>query len=170
MKFSINEETLNPESLLASFSVVRNSLCSVSPSGDMHSQYMLVALDKGKFTTINRSSFIKSDANGNKNKLNISKICNGDVPFTILRMYANPLCESFVAFCGIRECYVVVLQSNGQVTEKSLPVQVGKEYFYDTVDCFIHDGLLIYLVFVLHVLENTITEYSGLIVIRAIST
>ena len=133
MKFSISEESLNPESLLLSFSVIRNSLCALSTISNMHSQYMLVALDKGKFTTIHRSSLIKSDSNSTKNKLNISKICNGNVPFTVIRMDANPLCENFVAFCGIRECCVVVLQSNGQVPEKSLPVQVGKWSFLSII-------------------------------------
>ena len=112
------------ESLLCSFSVPRNSLCTVNGIEIGSGQFLIVSMDKGRFTTLNRSILFKPESN-NKKKITINKIENMVAPFNILSMCSNPFCEEFLAICGLKECSVYILSPNGSFTGKNLSVQVG---------------------------------------------
>ena len=127
VKLSFNEEsTPNLESLLNSFCVPRNSLCTIN--GSELGSGLLVSMDKGRFTTLNRSILFRSDSN-NKKKITINKIENMIAPFDILSMCSNPFCEEFLAICGLKDCRVYILSQIGSFTGKNLNVQVGKFLF-----------------------------------------
>ena len=129
VKLTSSEDTYpNLESLLTSFSVNRNSLCTINGCDNGSGQYLLVSMDKGRFTTLNRSTLFKPEST-NKKKITINKIENMIAPFNILTMCSNPFCEEFLAICGIKECNVYTLSPIGSFTGKNLSVQVGKFLF-----------------------------------------
>ena len=132
MKLTFAEEHgVSIESLFTSSCIKRNAISLIMSTEERMKQYMIVALDKGKFTTLHLASLFKSDSS-NKKKVSISRICNVISSFPIISMFSNPFNDELVAFCGVRECSIYSINDLGQIVGHPLPVHIGKYFLVYT--------------------------------------
>jgi hypothetical protein len=105
--------------LIQSHSLRRTSMCCLSNGARKH---LIVTHEKGKsshFTILQLNALLKQDSN-KRNKLTLTKLNTIQVPFTLISVVANQNNEDYIALTGLKDCYIMYLNENGQTKQEIL--------------------------------------------------
>lgn len=108
--------------LIQSHSIRRTSMCYLASKSKKH---LIVTHEKGKsshFTILQLNALLKQDSN-KRNKLTLTKLNTIPVPFTLISVAANHCNEDYIALTGLKDCYVMYLNENGQTKQELLQLQ-----------------------------------------------
>ena len=103
--------------LIQTHSIRRTSMCCLASKNKKH---LIVTHEKGKsshFTILQLNALLKQDSN-KRNKLTLTKLNTVPVPFTLLSVIANQSNEDYIALTGLKDCYVMYLNENGQTRQE----------------------------------------------------
>jgi E3 ubiquitin-protein ligase UBR4 len=103
--------------LIQAHSIRRVSMCCVATKNRKH---LFVTHEKGKsshFTILQLNALLKQDSN-KRNKLTLTKLNTIPVPFTLISIVANNFNEDYIALTGLKDCYVMYLNENGQTRQE----------------------------------------------------
>ena len=95
----------------------RVSMCCLATKRRKH---LIVTHEKGKsshFTILQLNALLKQDSN-KRNKLTLTKLNTISVPFTLISAVANQYNEDYMALTGLKDCYVMYLNENGQTRQE----------------------------------------------------
>ncbi len=103
--------------LIQSHSLRRTSMCCLANRTRKH---LIVTHEKGKsshFTILQLNALLKQDSN-KRNKLTLTKLNTIQVPFTLISVVANQHNEDYIALTGLKDCYIMYLNENGQTKQE----------------------------------------------------
>lgn len=102
--------------LISTNLVRRVTLCCLSsPLGKR--QHLAVSLEKGKVLIFQLSLLLRQDIASNKKKLTLNRIASVPINCTVLSLAANPANEDYLVVCGLKECHVLTLTTNGSMKD-----------------------------------------------------
>jgi E3 ubiquitin-protein ligase UBR4 len=105
--------------LIQTHAIRRTSMCCLASK---HKKHLIVTHEKGKsshFTILQLNALLKQDSS-KRNKLTLTKLNTIPVPFTLLSAVANQFNEDYIALTGLKDCYVMYLNENGQTKQEIL--------------------------------------------------
>lgn len=108
--------------LIQTHSLRRVSMCLISSKKRKH---LIVTHEKGKsshLTILQLNALLKQDSN-KRNKLTLTKLNTIPVPFTIISVVSNQSNENYISLTGLKDCYVMYLNENGQTKNETLSAQ-----------------------------------------------
>jgi E3 ubiquitin-protein ligase UBR4 len=122
MTYTGGEHGPTIKQLIQNHSIRRTSMCYLSSA---HKKHLIVTHEKGKsshFTILQLNALLKQDSN-KRNKLTLTKLNTVPVPFTLISVAANHCNEDYIALTGLKDCYVMYLNENGQTKQELLQLQ-----------------------------------------------